>query len=316
MKYLTFLSLSVVASLGSATAHSAEPRDAAAGDVLFHRAKDALAAGDVAAACAGFAESQRLDPAAGTLLNLADCEERQGKLASAWQHFTEGREHLPDADFRISFAEGRIQSLARKVPRLTLTLATPAPAAQVFRDQFELGAASLGVALPIDPGTHVIVVRAAGRSEARIQIEIAAGEQRSVGLEPGPATLEGVTQHDGAPIPSSPHDGSRRTMGYVIGGAGVLGLALGTVTGLMTLSAASRVKASCRPEGCAADGTDAAATGKVVQVVSPVALGVGAVGAAVGAWLIFSTPRRAVTGTVVAPFVATGGGGLAVARSF
>ena len=89
------LSCALLLSGLQSVASAAEPHDAAAADVLFRRAKDALAAGNVDGACASFAESQRLDPAAGTLLNLADCEEKQGKLATAWQHFVEGRDKLP-----------------------------------------------------------------------------------------------------------------------------------------------------------------------------------------------------------------------------
>ncbi|NOU28880.1 MAG: hypothetical protein HOO96_13330, partial [Polyangiaceae bacterium] len=48
-------------------------------ETLFREGRKALEAGDYAVACAKFAESQRIEPAPGTLLNLAGCEERSGK---------------------------------------------------------------------------------------------------------------------------------------------------------------------------------------------------------------------------------------------
>src|SRR5687768_8531645 len=56
----------------------AQPRDAAAGEALFIEGRRLMKVGDRPAACAKFAESQRLDPAVGTLANLADCEEQRG----------------------------------------------------------------------------------------------------------------------------------------------------------------------------------------------------------------------------------------------
>ena len=53
---------------------SAAPADAQTAEALFQSAKEAMARGDVPVACARFAESVRLDPAVGGLLNLADCE--------------------------------------------------------------------------------------------------------------------------------------------------------------------------------------------------------------------------------------------------
>ena len=56
-------------------------------ETLFREAKRLLKDGDVAAACEKFAASLRLEPKVGAELNLADCREKAGQLASAWAMF-------------------------------------------------------------------------------------------------------------------------------------------------------------------------------------------------------------------------------------
>src|SRR4029078_12457123 len=63
--------------------------DAAAAQALFDQARQLVSEVKCSEACPKFEESQRLDPGSGTLLNLADCYERQGKLATAWTKFLE-----------------------------------------------------------------------------------------------------------------------------------------------------------------------------------------------------------------------------------
>ena len=55
--------------------------DKAAAQAQFDEARKLLKMGDTAAACDKLAESQRLEPAVGTLLNLATCYEKLGRTA-------------------------------------------------------------------------------------------------------------------------------------------------------------------------------------------------------------------------------------------
>src|SRR5687768_16841895 len=82
-------------------------RDPAAAEALYRAGRDSAKKGDWDKACSQFAESQRLDPAPGTLLNLADCEERRGLIASAWSHYTEASTQFKPGDTRTKFSKER-----------------------------------------------------------------------------------------------------------------------------------------------------------------------------------------------------------------
>src|SRR3954469_19109418 len=91
----------------------------AAADALFDSARAAMDKGDFDAACEQFRASDKLDAAVGTELNLADCEEKRGHLASAWELYRAAAEKLADRDERLALARSRIRALAPRLPKLT-----------------------------------------------------------------------------------------------------------------------------------------------------------------------------------------------------
>src|SRR6266545_4078058 len=94
-----------------------------------------------------FVESVKFDRQPKALLNLADCEERTGRLAAAQTHFVEARDlaRVQGIDPIRSLAEERLQGLDKKMPRLVVRLAKDAPPeTTIARDGVELGRISLG----------------------------------------------------------------------------------------------------------------------------------------------------------------------------
>ena len=82
------IAASLLLSAGTVAAQTG-PSDKATAEALFDEARALLKDGKPELACPKLAESQRIDPGIGTLLYLASCYEKTGKLASAWVTFRE-----------------------------------------------------------------------------------------------------------------------------------------------------------------------------------------------------------------------------------
>jgi hypothetical protein len=314
-----------LATLGVARPSAAQGRDPAAAEALFDEGRRAMAAGEYAEACAHFAESQRMDPAAGTLINLAECLAKQGKLASAWEKWREALGALGPADNRRRGVERRIAELDRKVPRLTIRLDASAPAdSEVERDGVRLGAIALGLPLPIDPGTHTLVIRAPGHEDARAEIEIVDGEKREITVGPGAPVVTPVpvaSPEAAPPAEADPRPPERGppVLGYVTLGVGVAALAVGGISGAVALGKKGVMDDECAREAgilrCSDAGLDAAASGRTFAAVANVGVAVGLVGVAAGLYLILSTPGQD-TVTAVSMRPVPGGSGLFLEHVF
>ena len=161
-----------------AVGEAAGAADMATAEALFQEARGLMEVGKYATACPKLAESQRLDPAVGTLLYLAECYEKNGQTASAW------------ASFELAAAEGRKDKQAereliakerafRLLPVLSrLVISVPAKAVEqglkVTYDGQSVGAPSWESDIPVDPGKHVIVATAPGRQPWVTEIVIQA----------------------------------------------------------------------------------------------------------------------------------------------
>src|ERR1700733_11261541 len=110
-------------ALTAAGTASAQAPDAATAEALFTQGRDAMQHGDYLTARAKLEESQRLDPtASGTLINLAVCDEKTGRIAHAWQDLRQALDLLPPGDDRVPYVRKHLKTIEPTVPQLTLRL--------------------------------------------------------------------------------------------------------------------------------------------------------------------------------------------------
>lgn len=290
----------LVASLLTSHVVIADDRDPAAAEALFRQGRDDAKRGDFAEACPKFEESYRLDPSPGTLLNLADCSEKLGRIATAWAHYEKLIQQVTESDSRAALARSRSQALEPKIPKLALRVVAAAPPSTlVMRDGVVVGTGSHGVPIPVDPGRHVVKVTARGRDERVYNLDLVEGQLLELAVEPGPVTGTAPAPTTSAPPPvrssrppSEEHDGSAQTaLGLIIGGVGVTSLVVGAVTGLMVFKKKSEFDLHCDDrKACDQQGLDAASSGKTLATVSTITTIIGVAGVGAGVALVLTAP--------------------------
>jgi hypothetical protein len=302
---------------------AAETRDPAAGEALFREGRRLLKAGDLQNACAKLEESQRLDPAPGTLANLADCEEQLGRTASAWEHWRRVAEQLPATDSRRATARARSTLLEKQVARLSIALAPPLaqdppPSLLVKRDGVALGQAAYGVPLPLDPGRHLVLVTARDHRPQSFEVSVLPGEQRQLVVSAGaraeanassfppltppplsamasssPSSSSTLDLHAG--VNTESHRDNRRIVGYSLLGAGVAAVGGGIFFGTRALRARDDARENCAmaapgapPPVCWGRARNALARDTTYSRLADATIAGGTVAAIVGAYLLFT----------------------------
>jgi tetratricopeptide (TPR) repeat protein len=313
--------------VATSAAAQAQVRDAAAGEALFQEGRRLMKAGDFAGACPKLEESLRLDPASGTLVNLASCEEQLGHTASAWQHWRAAADELPPGDKRRAMAVARAAGLEKVLPRLTITAAELPPGAEVKRDGVQLGRASLGLPLPVDPGRHALVVTAPGHEDRPYEITVRAGESQTLAVqvgaevkEPPPVVASAPERWDEKPpavVATAPAAKRSSALGWTLLGGGALALAGAGYFGLRALNARKEARADCpgdSPSLCWNDAQAPLDRDKRSSLIADLGLGLGAILAGAGLYFIISGPGGETATAQVSPL--PGGGAVHLTGRF
>jgi hypothetical protein len=267
-----------------ATEARAQSTDPAGAEALFQKGREAMDASDFDVACEMFQESFDLDPAVGTVMNLAVCEEKRGHLARSWERWRQALGMLDESDDRMGYAAIQMEAVEGRLAHLTIVAQDGAfNNLTVRRDDVLLGEGGLGEELPVDPGTHVIVVESPGHEARRYTLTLEAGERRKMAVAPGP-------QEEREGFFSRPS--SRKTMGAVAFGVGAVGLGTAVTTGILLPGQHEKVLEGCPNKSCTSDGSQALTRAKTLVALNTAGWIVAGVGAAAGITLLLTLPKE------------------------
>jgi hypothetical protein len=316
---------------GSADAQTRE----ADAERLFREGQKLLEERRFGEACPKFEAAYKKDGQLGTLLNLAFCHKEQGAIWYAWLEFREAEvkaTELNRAD-RRDFAKARLAELQKQLPKVVLDPNPKHALYEVLVEDRKVWEAERGAVFAAEVGERKFTFRSKGKRQVTVLVTIAPSRNERVQHVPAPdmedarpdevapaaeASKEAPTL---APPPAAeaPRDPGRtqRTAGWIALGVGGVGLVVGSVTGIMTLtSACAGLRGTNKT--CPTSDARAADTTGALSTVSFVVAGVGVAGGLVllltAPSVASSAPRagagRHVAGVALTPRLGLGWAGL------
>lgn len=209
MKYAAFLRCVGVLGLclraNGALADDADQKatSVSAAEVLFVDGVKLMKRGRCAEAAAKFHDSQRLDPASGTLLDLAYCQIQLGLLASAWLTYREALT-LAEASQKprhAQIAHEQAAKLEPELPRVVITTGGSQTRELVIAlDGSPLPYPSWSLPVPVDPGQHQITTKLENGQDWQTTFSIAPAERVVIDI-PLSSARDSLTS--GAPGPAA-----------------------------------------------------------------------------------------------------------------
>jgi hypothetical protein len=296
----------------------AQATDKAAAEALFKEGRQLIQDGKYEQACQKLEASQQLDAGVGTLLYLGECYSRSGRTASAWATFLEAAslaKSQGQAD-REKIARQRAAAMEPQLSKIVV-VADRVQGMEILHNGRAVPQASWGVPIPVDPGPQTIEARAPGRNAWSTTITVNQGPGSTnitiPTLETAPETAApnepptpAVAEEPTAPAPSRPapeaKGSAQRTVGFIAGGVGLVGMAVGSVFGVLAIDKNAESLDECRTDTlCSERGLTLRSEAQDSATYSTIAFVAGGALLTTGVILVLSAPSAGETaGTQVA----------------
>ncbi|HTQ04099.1 MAG TPA: PEGA domain-containing protein [Polyangiaceae bacterium] len=228
--------------------------------------------------------------------HIAYCEEGLGRLVTALGGYELAQNEADQvgSDFKHE-VENAISELRARIPKLFIDRGKNADAALVQLDGVDLGASSVGVEVPLDPGPHTVTATAPGYLQFTATPDLKEKEVTHVtlDLEPEPEPVAPPPPPEKKIIVIEEQQTPNRTIPYVVGGAGIGALAGAGVLFALRQATNAQLQKDCpNKDACPESNRGTYNRLKAYDVATPIVAGVGvaAVGAAAALILFEKKP--------------------------
>jgi hypothetical protein len=317
-----FIAMFAIAIVTSARPVRAQQSEA---DKLFDEAAALMKDKKYAEACPKFEASNKLDPQVGGLLWLADCYDRNGQTASAYKTYKDAQKmaiEKKDKQQRDKVAQKHLNQIEPHLTKLTILAPQEGKpdGLEVTRDGEKLEGSDLGLAVPLDPGMHVITATAPKYKEWKKKIEVS-GDGNTVTMTIGPLEKEEVAAPPPPPVEEGDPGFGYHVGGVVVGAMGLISIGVGSALGLVAAGKLSDSNANnhCDAQNtCDAIGLDLRSQAKDAALVSTILFVAGGVAVAAGITLFVLAPKKKHNAILahVAPAIGSGFYGFSLAGTF
>lgn len=182
-------------------------------------------------------------------------------------------------------AVAELEELGRRIPKLVVTvLNAPRRGLRVTVNGIALSAEELGRSREVNPGSHTITVSAPGIPHRMVSQVAAEGRTESIHF-----SLPMLADPDAAIAPAPPDTRGSTIPGFVVLGAGVVGLGVAAVTGVIALGKEGELDERCPDNRCRPEDEPLASSAQDFAIVSTISFVVA--GAAAGAGIVLLVLR-------------------------
>jgi hypothetical protein len=320
----TSLSLALPIGLTPALARGETPTELKRARAQFQRGIELEQAGNWSEAIQQFREVGQVRMTPHVRFHIAFCEEGLGRLVTALGGYELALSEADQvgADFRGE-VETAIKNLKERIPKLVIERGEGADAATVQLDGVDLGASSVGVEVPLDPGPHSVAATAPGMKPFSTTADLREREVTRVTLvleaEPEPAKPPPPKEQVLVVTREEP---PKRLVPYLIGGAGVAALLGAGALFVLKQTTQAELEEKCPdPNACDPAYEDTYNRMRFYGYAAPIAAGVGAAAVGVSVYMLFfrkskQSPPKTTMSPLLVPGTKSGFAGITVNGGF
>ncbi len=302
------------------TASAQDKKELSKARAQFQRAIELEQAGNYTTALEQFRDVGQVRMTPQVRFHIASCEEKLGRLVTAlggYQLAFADADSVGD-DFKKE-VDAAVTRLQASIPKLVIERGALAEAAEIQLDGVALGASSVGVPVPLDPGPHTVSAKAPGALPFTQTVSIAENEEKKVEIALQPEPVEARASLGPGGDVEKPN---KKLVPYIIGGVGVASLIGSGVLFGLRQSTLSDLESKCGPDRshCPNSAAGEVSNLGLYNVTAQIALGVGVVGVGTAVTMLIlqkkHAPQTTTSGMMLVPGAPNSVAGLSWAGRF